>query len=630
MTRATLRATWRDRLRYRFDRVMERGTVALVIGLGVISLAIILGISFALVALGAGEGNDFPALLWMSLMRTLDSGTMGGDSGDPPFIFGMLAVTLGGIFAVSALIGIINTGLEARMADLRKGRSRVLERDHVLILGWNAQIFPVISELIEAGSGRSGTVIVVLADRDRVEMEEEIRQRITIPRRARVVCRSGRPTDLADLPIASPDQARAIILLESGGEDPDVEVVKTILALTGRSDRRAEPYRIVAEVREKANADIARLVGGDEVNLLLADDLIARIIAQTCRQSGLSVVYLDLLDFAGDEFHLADLPGIVGATFGEAVRHVVNGIPAGIIRDGRAQLCPSPDEIIRPTDRLVVLAQDRGVARLEGADPVVEADAIVTGVSAPLTRERTLILGWNRRGPAIIRELDEYVAPGSELLAVSALGRIADEVAAIGGLDHLRATGRVGDTTSRPVLDALDIASFTHVFALCEADDRDADSADARTLVTLLHLRDIGSKLGRSFSIVSEMVDPRDRELAEVAKADDFIVSARVGSLLLAQIAETPELAEVFRDLFDADGAEVYLKEACEYVELGREVGFATVQAAAQARAEVALGYRVIAKATDASVAYGVVLNPARDARIEFAAGDRVVVLAER
>jgi len=54
------------------------------------------------------------------------------------------------------------------------------------------------------------------------------------------------------------------------------------------------------------------------------------------------------------------------------------------------------------------------------------------------------------------------------------------------------------------------------------------------------------------------------------------------------------------------------------------------VQAAAQARAEVALGYRVIAHATDAAAAYGVVLNPPRDARVTFVAGDRVVVLAER
>ena len=261
---------------------------------------------------------------------------------------------------------------------------------------------------------------------------------------------------------------------------------------------------------------------------------------------------------------------------------------------------------------------------------VVEHDAVVPAVRRAAAAERTLILGWNRRGPAIVGQLDEYVAPGSEVVAVSPLARVVAEAGEIGGLRNLRAEGRVGNTTNRPVLDDLDVATYDHVIVLCESDDREPEMADARTLLTLLHLRDIGAAAGRTFSIVSEMLDERDRELAEVAHADDFIVSARVLSLLLAQIAETPELADVFRDLFDADGAEVYLRNVADYVVLDREIGFGTLQAAAQARGEVALGYRLQARADDKSAGYGVVLNPGRDARRAFTRGDRVVVLAER
>ena len=125
------------------------------------------------------------------------------------------------------------------------------------------------------------------------------------------------------------------------------------------------------------------------------------------------------------------------------------------------------------------------------------------------------------------------------------------------------------------------------------------------------------------------MNDVRNRELAEVARPDDFIVSARVLSLLLAQVAETPDLADVFRDLFDADGAEVYVRDAADYIVPDRDVSFATVQAAAQGRSEVAIGYRKAAQATDAGAAYGIVLNPQRDARVRFVTGDRVVVVAD-
>ena len=65
------------------------------------------------------------------------------------------------------------------------------------------------------------------------------------------------------------------------------------------------------------------------------------------------------------------------------------------------------------------------------------------------------------------------------------------------------------------------------------------------------------------------MLDVRNRELAEVTRADDFIVSDQLISLMLTQISENRELDAVFADLFDPDGSEIYLKPAGDYVEPG-------------------------------------------------------------
>ena len=54
-----------------------------------------------------------------------------------------------------------------------------------------------------------------------------------------------------------------------------------------------------------------------------------------------------------------------------------------------------------------------------------------------------------------------------------------------------------------------------------------------KTLVTLLHLRDIAERDETPFSIVSEMLDLRNRELAEVAGVDDFIISEHLVSLMM-------------------------------------------------------------------------------------------------
>jgi hypothetical protein len=147
--------------------------------------------------------------------------------------------------------------------------------------------------------------------------------------------------------------------------------------------------------------------------------------------------------------------------------------------------------------------------------------------------------------------------------------------------------------------------------------------------VTLLHLREIAEKNGQSFSIVSEMLDDRNRELAEITRADDFIVSDRLVSLMMCQVSENKELSSVFEDLIDPEGSELYLKPAEEYVKPGAPLTFYTVVEAARRRGEAAVGYRVKAETGDPQRSYGVHLNPEKSRRITFSEGDRVIVLAE-
>ena len=86
-------------------------------------------------------------------MRTVDTGTVAGDTGWSFRLVGF-AITLGGIFIVSALIGVLASGLEGRLNDLRRGRSWVVEADHTVILGWSPQVFTLVSELAFANRQR--------------------------------------------------------------------------------------------------------------------------------------------------------------------------------------------------------------------------------------------------------------------------------------------------------------------------------------------------------------------------------------------------------------------------------------------------------------------------------------------
>ncbi|HCM96885.1 MAG: hypothetical protein A2X25_05500 [Chloroflexi bacterium GWB2_49_20] len=626
------------RLKYRFDNFMSRGTLALVSGLGLLSLVIIFlaGVVISLGGLilapaGSTQGLSFGEAAWESLMRTLDAGTMGADEGWG-FRFAMLVVTIGGVLIVSTLIGVLTAGVESKLEQLRKGRSHVLESGHTLILGWSTQVFTILSELMEANLNQKKARIVILADRDKIEMEEEIKDRVTIRGYTRVICRSGLPIDLGDIEIGSPHTARSIIILPPESSDPDSHVIKSVLAITNNPKRHPQPYHIVTQVHNPDNMEVIKLLSGrDHVQAVQTGDLIARLTAQTSRQSGLSVVYTELLNFGGDEIYFYDASALAGKTYGETLLAFEDSAVMGLLRpDGSTLLNPAMDSLIQTGDQVFGLSQDDDTLRSSGltAYPVDESLLQPSRPASQPIPERTLILGWNECVSTMLRELDHYVPAGSRVDLVTSLdARLAFETCCQ-NLKNQKASFFQADPTHRKVLNELNVAEYDHVIVLSEA-GLDVQEADARTLVTLLHLRDLAERDATPFSIVSEMLDLRNRQLAEVTHVDDFIISEHLVSLMMSQLSENPKLHTIFTDIFDPDGSEIYLKPVGNYVRSGVPVNFYTLVEAARRRNETAIGYRLAHQSGDPAASYGVHTNPKKSSLVTFSPEDKLIVLAE-
>jgi len=624
----------RQRLRYEFDKSMAAGPIALIGWLALISTIVILVAGALIALLGVSpEGApplDFPEAVWESLMRSMDAGTMGGDTGWG-FRISSLIVTLCGIFIFSTLIGLLSAGVTGKLDELRKGRSQVLEKNHTIILNWSASIFDIISELVVANASRKHARIVIMANKDKVEMEDEIAAKVPNLGNTKVICRSGDPTDLFDLSLVNPPTSRSIIILSPENDDADSQVIKSILALVNDPRRRPEKYQIAAEIREDKNAEIARVVGGKEVQLVLADDLISRIVVHSSRQTGLSAVYSELLDFDGCEIYTVPQPELTGNTFGDAVMAYESSTLMGLAdADGRVYLNPQMNTVITPGMRAIIIAEDDAAIKISTDKISVDTSVIRQPVAAEKHAERTLILGWNRRGPMIAFELSRYVAPGS-LLTIAADAPDMDEA-----IKALRVSGTnlsveygIIDTSHRATLETLNIPSYDHILVLGYSDMLAAQPTDTRTLVTLLHLRKIAEASGVKVSVVSEMIDVRNRELAEVTRADDFVVSNKLVSLMLAQASENEYLSAIFDDLLDEEGSEIYMRDVTEYVGIDRPVTFYTISEAARRRGEVALGYRrPRSDSTDTRNMGGVVVNPSKSEALQYQAGDKIIVLA--
>ncbi len=620
----------RRRLNYWFDNLMARGTIMHIAWLFIFSAMMIFSIAALARFTEDGQQVSLMQLAWNSLMRTLDPGTMGGDEGSWPYLFLMFTITLGGIFVVGTLIGIITNGIDEKLTALRKGRSIVIESGHTVILGWSNQIFSIISELVVANQNIPRACIAILANKSKVDMEDELRDRIGPTGNTRLVCRTGDPIELANLEIINPSTARSVIILPPDSDIPDAQVIKLVLALSHHFNK--SDFHIVAEFQNSKNLEVARLVGGDRGVFIQANELIARITAQTCRQSGLSVVYNEILDFEGDEIYFQLEASLFGKTFGMALLAYEDSCVIGLrVRDGIIRLNPPMDTIIEPGDAIIAISADDDTVRVSGlTNAPVNENAIQHPVPSLKGPEHTLILGWNHLAPMIVKELDNYVAPDSGVLIVADVqNSIMESSFELENIKNQKVSFIQGDSTDRQTLDKLDIPNFQHVIVLSYSDQLDTQQADARTLMTLLHLRDIGNQSKNRFSIVSEMLDFRNRELAEIARPDDFIVSDRLISLMLSQISENKELIHVFDDLFNPQGSEIYLKPAGDYVHLGTPTNFYTVVESARRRDQVALGYRLNDLSHDPRMTYGVMVNPDKSELVTFSEQDRIIVLSE-
>jgi voltage-gated potassium channel Kch len=638
----------RKRLRYRFDNWMARGIGAQILLLALVTTVLVLVTALAIVVFDVvptsdkGVPDSFGMVVWKALMRALDAGTLAGDVAGWTFLFVMLFVTLGGIFVLSALIGIINQGFGAMIDRLRRGHSAALETGHTVILGWGPKIFTLLRELGEANANQRHACVVILADRDKVEMDATIASELG-KHRMRIVTRRGSTMSPDDLHLVSLATAKSIVVLapehHANGDamaahESDTVVLKTLLALVKAAP--ADQLHIVAELFDEQSESVARMVVGDAAALILAAPLISRLLVQTGRQPGLSIVYTELLDFAGVEIYIQPQPALVGKTFREAVFAYDSSTLLGVVTAADdLVLAPPADRRLVDGDRLIAISEDDDTLVLDGASLAAGALAVPTAIDEaaiidPPQRtasrpERTLVLGASRRLGRVLTELDSYVAPGSTVLVV---GELEPPAEALGQLRNMQAATRVGDVTQRATLDALDVTSFDHILLLSETVNRTQEMADARTTVTLLHLRDLERRAGKKVPITSEILDIQSRELATVAEADDFIVSNTLVSLMVAQVAENPHLVQVFDELFSAGGKELYLKPVTDYVRAG-ELSFGVVCEAALRRGEIAIGYRIGSHARDPEVAFGIVVNPSKRAKVRLGSGDSVIVIAE-
>lgn len=603
---------------YRFDNIMSKGTAALVMLLFLITAAVVIVTGI----LGSLLMRDLPTGvgIWQSLMHALDAGTLAGDdTGNAGFLFLMSAVTLCGIFVTSILIGIISTGFEQKLNTLRKGTSKVIESGHTVIIGFNDGIYTLLSELIEAGASQKKNCIVVVGEQEKESMEELMRGHIRNLKTTRIIVKSGKPTEDFLLSRASVETSKSIII----NQEDDFSVIKTILAVVNHlkaHDAYDGGPHITAMIRDQENLDAAKIAGEGKAEVLYFKDALSRIIAHTCRQPGLSYVLTEFFDFGGDEFYFEHFPDLAGKTFGDTLNLFERSTVVALEHDGQVMLNPPMHTLLTSQDRIVHLAEDDNASKPQKQPPAMDLSVEAAQHHPDAANNHLLILGINHFLPDILKELDNYADRGT-VISVAA-PQIPPEYLQ-GRFENIMVNGVECDIYHKASLEALTGNDTRNILLLSDMECL-SDEADSKTLVLLIHLRDIGRRIGRDFNLTSEMRSVDNQKLAMVANVNDFVVGNTITNLMMAQVSENRMLAGLFEDLLDADGSELYMKKACRYVKPGIETDFYAITELARRRGEIAVGYKKVTPD-------GIVIktNPAKSDRVVFDEDDCLIVIAQ-
>lgn len=571
------------------------------------------------------------------------------ESGFPEWIFVSIFITfqfIAALIFLNLFIGIITSDMESVREDEKRGKSPVYSSGHTLILGWNDKIFSTIEELREANDSKEKAEIIILADKDKNEMDFLIKDKFEGFSTTKVRTRSGTMTNIDDLKLVNAWQSKSIIILNNGETGSDYGILKSIIALFNHMDKiENNQFHIVAEINDPEVIKIAQNINNNG-NLIIFDseDFIARLIAQATLNPNISKVYTEILGFQGSEFYIQDLePTLVGVTYKDSLFCYEESCVAGVLNSNGCVLNPPPDYLLQPDDKLVILAEDDSTIKYNpNLQPNIQHNLILHKNEIEYHSHNILLIGYSSKTPAILQNFTSYLRNDSLIRIILAndnelnklntfldnqnefeFNRI-DKFKCKYGYCNIEIT--IEEHLNSDILrNLLENIETVIIVAPNERYDED-DEADTNTLVNLLFLKEIENNSNLNFAIIAEILDDNNRKIVKNKYVTDFVISSNIIGPVLSQLSEEKELKQVFDVLFTSEGSEIYVRPIKNFVRTDEPISFATIVEAAINRNETALG---VIKIHENQSENEFILNPPKSQIFEISQNDKIIVLAD-
>lgn len=604
--------TFRQRFSYWFDNQMSKGMRSLVKLLVIFTLSVGIIVALLLFFLNLTNEDTFGGVLWKSLYTVLRSSFPGYHDGGGLYLFLMTFSAICGMLVTSVLIGIISTAIRDKINNLRRGNSRVLEEGHTVVLGFYPGEYTLLNQLILAAAEQPAC-IVVADSMARDKMEEYIKSNIKVPKNVRIICRTADIFDPVTLEKCSLSTCKSVIISPTSDERTTKALLAVSAIIGSEEGGTANVGAIISKEDYKFPPSIAER---HNVTTLQTNDTLARIIAHSCTQPGLSETFKEVFNFEGSEMYCIDMPDAEGMTFAQLTLSLDGGVPIGFKRGSSIMMNPAPEEVFIKDDKLVVFSEEDDTSFLVTAPEIPEIEAGQKSISEDEGAGRVVILGYNETISTILHELPEDV---SDVLIA---GRCDKEAVreSVADREGMEVNFYDGDYTKNSTL--LKLAGMASHIVVLSDHSVDEEKADTQNIFILLNLRDFKVRYGFKYNITMEMRREHNQRLVLSDDNTDFVVSSNMSALFLAQLAQSPELTGVFREILSNEGSEFYLKTA-GFLQCAGERSTAEIRNIAMAQGYIVLGYMK-------NNSYQCIFNPPLKETITLEEDDSIIVVGEK
>ena len=604
-----------SRIQYLIDTVMTKGmrSMMLVLLIAAAILAVLLG---TVVGLTTGE-RTVTTGIWDSIMHIIDPGALTGDTDKSlTYMIIMSIATACGLVIISTLIGIINTSITIKLENIKKGKSRIIENDHIVILGFDEEIYKIISELIISNrdeTKKKKSIVVLDSDKTPEEMEESVNKRIPNRYNTRIIYRKGNIYDVDAIEMCSVNTCRSVII----NVESDFVTIKCILAVASVL-KDNQNVHITAVIKNSDYNQAAMIASNNRVLLLNFEEIIAKIIAQSGSHTGASHVFSELFDFAGSEFYTVPADErFIGKKASEINLYCDEAVFVGKevrkARNTRTYLFPSipeDEQIINKGDNLIFISADSHISYRE--TPYCFNNNLSIGFDEEIqkTVTSTLLLRYSKKIETILIELDKITDKKSKI-TVAVKPEDVEKVKQIKethNFENLEIVENFDFSTKR-LKRLIERVNPKSVIVLASTSDNRNDfemsdnrrkmlmhREDSEIILLLLQLRGLLEKSNGElkFSITSEIQYSENQKLISKTGINDFVVGSVITNEILAQVARQKNRLNIFQDIITAGGSDIVFRNASDFVEVGAEIKIFDIHAAA-ARCKtdmVLIGYK--------------------------------------